>query len=49
MATSYHTAGLFLIGMALGSFLSIPAPLNFVSPYIGMIFIVLGIILLVKG
>ena len=46
---NYQTAGLFLIGMALGTFLNLPAPLALISPYIGIILVVLGIILLVKG
>ena len=49
MATSYHTAGLFLIGMALGTFLSLPAPLAVISPYIGIIFVVLGVVMLLKS
>ncbi|MBU0662467.1 MAG: hypothetical protein ABH854_00830 [Candidatus Diapherotrites archaeon] len=41
--------GMFLIGAALGIFMpSLPAPLNGFSPYIGIIFLAIGLYFFIK-
>lgn len=42
--------GLFLIGMTVGMLLpSIPAPADQINPFLPFVFIIVGIIVLVKG
>ncbi|MEK6973618.1 MAG: hypothetical protein AABW72_06315 [archaeon] len=45
-----HAVALFMIGIAVGTGMKVlPAPVDIATPYIGLIFLALGIILLIKG
>ncbi|MDD4251209.1 MAG: hypothetical protein PHX27_03390 [Candidatus ainarchaeum sp.] len=49
MSTKFQ-AGLFMIGMGLGMALpSLPEPINFITPWLWILFIIIGVILLVKS
>jgi len=50
MSDTTKTAAMFLIGIGVGQYLpGLPAPLNVVNQYLGIIFIVIGVVLLIKG
>ena len=42
--------GMFLIGIAVGLYMpGLPSPVNILQPYIGLVLIVVGVILFIKG
>ncbi len=44
-----NEAGLFLIGLGVGSYIpSLPAPLDVIQPFLGLIVILIGVLLMVK-
>ena len=50
MATFNHNLGILLLGIGIGRYIpSLPEPLGFINPFIGLIFILLGVILVMKG
>ncbi|MBS3057475.1 MAG: hypothetical protein J4415_02495 [Candidatus Diapherotrites archaeon] len=51
MATdSAHAVGMFLIGLGVGTYLpEFPAPINIINPYFGLILMVIGIVVFLRG
>ncbi len=51
MSETGKELGMLLLGVAFGSLISssLPGPLSVVQPYMGIIFFVLGIVLIIKG
>lgn len=45
MAESAQVAGMFLIGIGVGLYIpGLPAPVNIINPYLGLVFVILGVI-----
>ena len=45
-----QAVGMLLLGMAIGSYLpNLPDPVSVINPYLGLIFLVLAVILFIKG
>ena len=50
MASFNHNLGILFIGIGIGRYIpGLPDPVSFINPFIGLIFIVLGVILVMKG
>ncbi|MDP6671067.1 MAG: hypothetical protein QGI60_04595 [archaeon] len=42
--------GMLLLGMAIGTYLPpLPEPVSAINPFVGLIFLVLGVIMFIKG
>jgi len=45
-----NEAGLFLIGMGVGTYMPLlPPPLNLVQPFLGLILVIIGVLLMIKN
>jgi len=43
-------AGMLFIGMAIGTYIPVlPAPLDIINPFLGLIFLIVGVIFFIKG
>ena len=50
MATFNHNLGILFIGVGIGRYIpGLPAPIDLINPYIGLIFLILGVVLVMKG
>ncbi|MDO8627634.1 MAG: hypothetical protein Q7K42_04165 [Candidatus Diapherotrites archaeon] len=50
MAQTFQLAGLFLLGIAVGTFIpALPKPLDIIQPFLGLILIIVAAVLIIKG